>query len=136
MEQSESPPIKNKIGLKVFLTIIIQLLIAFPLYILGGILLYQFISINPIVEIIVAIIFFLISLYLALLILGKKFIPQDINDFSRGMGIIYLAFGISILVMSFLTKSLYILDIIIQLVLYPLLGYLLIRLVLQRKFNK
>ena len=136
MEQLSQASIKNKVGVKVFLTIIIQLIIAIPLYILGGMLLYGIISVGSIAEIMIVVIFFLISLYLTLLILGNKFIPQDIRDFSKTMGMVYLAFGILVLVFSLSMKSFNLLDIIIHLVLYPLLGYFFIRLFLQKKFSK
>ena len=136
MEQSNQSSVKNKVVVKIFLIIIVQLIIAIPLYILGGMLLYGIIHVGSIVEAIMAVIFFLISLYLTLLILGKRFIPQDIRDLSKTMGMVYLAFGILVLVFSLSMKNFNLLNIIGHLVLYPLLGYFFIRLFLQKKFSK
>ena len=79
---------------KVLLTLVVQILISIPLYVLAF-LLFKSVANIWLVEKIIVVILFILALHITLLILSKKFIPDDAKYLSVRLAIIYIGFYIA-----------------------------------------
>ncbi|MBU1164587.1 hypothetical protein KKA15_03425 [Patescibacteria group bacterium] len=121
--------VKNKIGLKSFLIIVLVIIISIPLFVIGFIL-FGSIAENIIVESILAGVLALIAFHLTLSILKKKFVPEDAVDVSKRLAII--SGGIYIAYFIFFRN----LDIILEGVIYTAIAFFYTRFFILKSFKK
>lgn len=126
--QNQNLPKKNKVGLKVFLVIIMQDVIMIPLAILWIVILGGNKMSLP-TELIVAVILFTISLHLTLLILKKKFVFEDAKKVSRWLSTIIAGFLAGAFLLSGDAKYL------LQMIIYSNIIYFYTKAFIKRKFK-
>jgi len=134
MENNQNLQPENKVGLKVFLLIVIQIIVAIPLYLL------VFITVNavtngallnlPVLQAIIATILFIASLYIALLIRSNKFVFEDIKPVSQMNAMVNAVFGLLGLLAGHDFTKFYIF------IAYTIFGYLVPKWFLENKFKK
>ena len=133
MENNLNTQSKSKVGLKVFLLILIQIVIAIPLYLLVFLTLNAVTSrgllASPILQSIIATVLFVASLFIALLIRSNKFLPEDAPKVSQLNAMVNGVFGLlGVLQNPSFAK-------IILLVTYTLFGYFVPKWFLEHKLK-
>jgi hypothetical protein len=124
----------NRIALKIFLVLFLEIVFILPLSFLAGLLALAQLRAglsNTLISVTTTTFLLMFSTYFAMLSLSRQFVLEDINPVSRWLATITLVWG-------FLSTLLHysLLATIFNIIIYPALQYCISYLFLKHKFNK